>query len=333
MSYDLSRKPWLIDENDFPQNGNIQEKLRFLLRYAILAPSSHNTQPWQFTIDDNAIHIGVNKSRWLRVADADQRELYISTGCALENLLVAADHFGFSSYLNYLPTANDDLVATVGFSRAGMIPSGKNGDLFHAIPKRHTNHKAYDDRTISTDDLNLLMAIGIEPEILVYLLDDIDDKQAVRDLVVRGNRLLFAEPAYRRELGRWIGRGVFGDPWLMAKMGQLVVTYLDIGKRQSKQDSKLLMSSPVVGVLASQRDDRISQVKIGQVFERICLKAATLDLRVHPMSQVVEVPELKRELAHRLPNTDMVPQHAFRLGYAPAETEHTPRRTLETMLT
>jgi putative hydrolase len=42
--------PWLVDERRYPNAGSEQEKLRFLVRYALLAPSSHNAQPWLFRI-------------------------------------------------------------------------------------------------------------------------------------------------------------------------------------------------------------------------------------------------------------------------------------------
>ncbi|MBU4293649.1 MAG: hypothetical protein KJ770_06330 [Actinobacteria bacterium] len=88
--------PWQINERDFPREGSPIEKLKFLLRYAILAPSSHNSQPWKFHIRDREIDIFTDKDRWLKVADAGQRELYISVGCALENLLIAVEHFGYA---------------------------------------------------------------------------------------------------------------------------------------------------------------------------------------------------------------------------------------------
>ncbi len=35
-----------INEADFPRFGSPQDQLRFLLGYAVLAPSARNTQPW-----------------------------------------------------------------------------------------------------------------------------------------------------------------------------------------------------------------------------------------------------------------------------------------------
>jgi nitroreductase len=42
--------PWKVTEGDFPRSGDVEEKLRFLLNYAVLAPSVHNTQPWLFRV-------------------------------------------------------------------------------------------------------------------------------------------------------------------------------------------------------------------------------------------------------------------------------------------
>jgi len=36
--------PWKVSEKDFPESRQAQEKLRFPLNYAVLAPSGHNTQ-------------------------------------------------------------------------------------------------------------------------------------------------------------------------------------------------------------------------------------------------------------------------------------------------
>ncbi len=78
----LTLDPWQIEESDFPANGTTTEKLKFLLNYAILAPSGHNTQPWFFTIEDNAIELYADRTSTLPVVDPNNRELIISCGAA-----------------------------------------------------------------------------------------------------------------------------------------------------------------------------------------------------------------------------------------------------------
>jgi hypothetical protein len=153
-------------------------------------------------------------------------------------------------------------------------------------------------------------------------------KRKVDELVSRADALQFADPAYREELAHWIGEGVFGMAWLFDKLSQLAVSYLDVGKYAAKKDSDLLMSAPVLAILCSKRNDRVSQVKVGQVFERIALMAAALGISIQPMSQVVQVPQLRAEIASLVPELDAFPQHPFRLGYAEPESQHSPRRHL-----
>jgi hypothetical protein len=52
-----------------------------LVRYATLAPSSHNTQCWKFQIDNNAISILPDLLRRCPAVDPDDHHLFVSLGC------------------------------------------------------------------------------------------------------------------------------------------------------------------------------------------------------------------------------------------------------------
>ena len=331
--YDPMVTPWQINEQDFPRDGDSAEKLQFLLRYAILAPSSHNTQPWKFSVAEDEIQVLVDRTRWLKVADPDQRELYISVGCALENLLIAAEHFGYGHQVAYFPEpANEELVATVKFMPHGEPSPFREPALFDAISSRHTNRKFYEERPIPQSDLQHLQNRCVEEGIWLHMTDDLEIKRKADELIIRGDTIQFSDPAFREELGYWIGQGLLGTPWLMSKMAQLTVTYMNMSKGQAKKDSEVLMSAPALAAISSEVNNRELQVKVGQVFERVCLAATILGIRVHPMSQILEIPELKTEVSKLIPKSDVFPQHTFRLGYAEQEKGHTPRRQLEEVL-
>ncbi|WP_254544799.1 nitroreductase family protein [Halomarina pelagica] len=120
----------------------------------------------------------------------------------------------------------------------------------------------------------------------------------------------------------------------MARIGQLAVTYLDLGEREGAKNSKLITSAPTVALLTTPDDSVEAHVRTGQVFERLMLAATRKSVAVHPMSQILERPDLKRELAEELEITDATPQHLFRLGYAEDDDEetHTPRWPVTTVL-
>jgi nitroreductase len=48
--------------------------LRLALEYAVLAPSSHNTQPWLFRLNDNTVELYADAERILKTVDPHGRE-------------------------------------------------------------------------------------------------------------------------------------------------------------------------------------------------------------------------------------------------------------------
>lgn len=314
---------WDVKESDFPANGSGEEKLQFLLSYAILAPSSHNSQPWKFNVSGDEIRLYADKTRWLKVADADQRELHISLGCALENLLVAAEHFGYGYNVTYFP-GDEDLVAVVKLTPDGQL--SRDSSLFNAILARHTNRKLYENRSIPESALQMLPNRSTGDNLQLYLTSDPKTISRFVDLVVQADRIQYGNPDYRSELGFWLGQGVMGPTGIQAKIAQLYVVLLDAGSGQIKMDAKLVNSTPVLGFISSKENDRISQVKAGQLFERVWLTAEAEGIRLQPMSQALEVPATKAELTALTSEKGLYPQQAFRLGYAEPEEEHTPRR-------
>ncbi|MEX2054805.1 MAG: hypothetical protein WD972_01360, partial [Candidatus Andersenbacteria bacterium] len=74
-----------------------------ILPSMVMAPSAHNTQPWQFRIAENSIDVFVDWKRHLTVSDPTQRELYLSLGCTIFNGIVAAAHSGLATTISYLP--------------------------------------------------------------------------------------------------------------------------------------------------------------------------------------------------------------------------------------
>ncbi|MFC7078895.1 Acg family FMN-binding oxidoreductase [Halorussus caseinilyticus] len=341
-----SERPWRVSAAAFPEEGTPVEQAQFLVRYAVLAPSSHNTQPWLFNVSGDEIRLFADTDRWLTVADPDKRELYLSLGAALENLLVAAEHFGLGHDVRYLPGSDSNHAATVRLSSGDgdssrASGSGKSGAsasqhrdsrLFEAIPRRRTGRGQYQERTIPREDLGAIRDSCVEDDVTLQFVADPQKLGTVADLTARADRRQFADPAYRRELGRWIGRGAFGDSWPGAKMGKLLVTYLNVGRRQARKDAASIRNAPLVAVVRTKSDGRGAQIRAGQVFERASLLATVLGVQTHPMSAALEVPSIRRELTDLLGRPEWSSQHLFRLGYAEGVSGPSPRRRAEAVL-
>ncbi|WP_380676698.1 Acg family FMN-binding oxidoreductase [Salinigranum sp. GCM10025319] len=321
--------PWTVSAAAFPGDGPREAQVEFLLRYAILAPSSHNSQPWRFSIDEGSVDVYADEARWLPVADADRREWYVSVGCALENLLVAAERFGFEHDVTYFPSDDESHVAHVVLSPGGSR-SPHRGGLFDALTARSTNHGPYYG-SVSTETLDAFESAVTDPDLWVRFVEATETRERIGSLITHADRRQFEDPEYRRELGEWIGNGALATSWVKAKLGQLAVTHLDLGDRQAATDSVLVESAPVVVVLGADADTPSARVRVGQTFERLALLATTEGLSVHPMSQVLELPDLRAELTETLDVEGSV-LHLFRLGYADPDGGHSSRRPLPAVL-
>ena len=338
MPPDLSLDPWEVQADDYPEDGTWEERVTFFLRYAVLAPSSHNTQPWRFQLEEPAVHLFADLSGWLEVADPDKRELYLSLGCALENLVIAARRFGLRPDVTWGPGGEGRPEATVVLREGASGVEGEaaatpydEADLFRAITQRHTNHGAYRDEPVPEEIRRRLASVTAGGEVEVHFTDDPGVRERVDALTVRADALQFADPAWRKELGHWLGKGVFGQGWILSKMAKLAVSHLDMGGTTGKKDRELLDSAALLGLVAAPERSRVAALEAGRVFQRLFLAATAEGLALQPMNQILQVDEVREAFVDLLPDEWGTPLITFRMGYAEAE-DHTPRKPLEDVL-
>ena len=330
----MSHRGVELSIQDFPHIYPIQEQLRFLLRYAILAPSTRNTEPWRFTIEANQVLLRADLARWQPVCDADRRELYLSLGCALENLLVAAEQVGLRYSVAYLPRQPDESVAAaVAFLPGGGRAAERDVLRLETIAARRTVRGRYSDEPVGDDDRLGLQRCVSEHGVSLTLVEDPAIRRAVVQLSTTAHEISLANPAFRRELAQWIGEGAFGTPWPLSQAGRLAVGQPTVARQLARLDAIALESSPLLALISSAQDDRVAQIKSGQVLERIWLTATARGLGLQPVSASLELPVLRNELTRvtgaRLPWA----QQLVRIGHPRHKSGHrTPRRTLDEVL-
>jgi hypothetical protein len=129
-----------------------------LVRAAILAANPHDTQPWLFRVSESHIEMFADTNRRIGAIDPYLREMHVGLGCALENLLLAADANWYSYHLCLLPEqSSPNYVARIDLSPGQAFES----DLYRAIPDRHTNRGAYlKEKPVSSKILDQLKSLG-----------------------------------------------------------------------------------------------------------------------------------------------------------------------------
>ena len=319
--------PWLDYESQAEQVWTFMKEdspMRNLIHYATLAANGHNTQPWKFAVQENTIEIHPDYSRELKVVDPQHRELWISLGCALENLLVAARATGHAAEVSY-PDSTD--VIRVSLASDSLQPS----PLFDAIPERQNTRSEYDGRPIPASDLDRILSLPIEPGVSLSIVTTTNELDTLVEYVNQGNLRQYADTSFVDELIEWLRfnkrealaamDGLYsvcsGNPEVPGWLGRMFVAGTK-PQQQADVDAKKLRSSSAAVVIASETEDKSTWVRTGQVYERLALQTTALGIKSAFLNQPIEVSELCSQFQNAVGLGASLPQLLLRLGYADA---------------
>lgn len=314
-------------------------EIRDLIRYATLAANSHNTQPWLFGVEDSGIALSADETRRTIVVDPDDHHLFVSLGCAAENLAIAARATGRPGEVVLDP--GDGSAARFDFSSGAAI----SDPLFDAIPLCQTTRADYDGRGVPTADLASLERAGIEPGVRLILVTDRNRMQQIQDLVVSGNDAQMRDPAFMAELKHWLrfnprsaldtGDGLFsacsGNPVLPSFLGGLAFDTVFSATVENDRYARQIDTSAGLAIYVADRADETHWISVGRACQRFALTATGLGLKHAYVNQAVEVPQLRPELAAIVGEPDKRPDLVLRFGYGPT-MPLSPRRPVDAVI-
>ena len=321
--------PWLDYEAQaslcrLPMNKDSRPagQMQNLIRYATLAASGHNAQPWKFVIKPDTIEIHPDYTRRLLVVDPGDRELWISLGCALENLMIAARAVGYMPEVTY-PETTDFLSVRL---TAGSL---QGSPLFDVIPLRQNTRSEYDGQRLHRDALDRIQALPLELGIVLRFVLDPADTKIVLEYVEQGNRSQYGDRAFVEELVRWlrfnkkeamdVRDGLYsrcaGSPEVPRWLGQMFVARTKPGQ-QTDADAKNLRSSSGAVVIASELENKTAWVRTGQVYERLALTMTALNIKSAFLNQPIEAAGVRGQFQSALGIGKSFPQLLVRFGYA-----------------
>jgi hypothetical protein len=295
-----------------------------LIRYATLAPSSHNTQCWKFALEDKAITILPDLSRRCPAVDPDDHHLFVSLGCAAENLIQAALAHGLKAEASFDATRQSVRV-TLSPAPAQASP------LFEAMASRQCTRGDYDGKPVSNEELGLLERAGTSSAVRLLLLTERPVMEVVLDHVVQGNTAQMADPAFVKELEAWIrfngadavrtGDGLFsvssGNPSIPTWLGDLAFGWFFTAKGENDKYARQIRSSAGIAVFVGEAADKAHWVDVGRCYERFALQATALGIRNAMLNQPVEVSALRPQFAAALGFAGQRPDLVVRFGRGP----------------
>jgi hypothetical protein len=334
-------EPWSEAIDAFPLTGSNRQKALAAIRYAVLAPSSHNTQPWLFRLRDAAVDLLLDRSRGLPVADPDDRELMLSCGAALYHLRLSLSCFGVGNAVQLFPDGDDpDLAARVAYSGETQ-PTEYERELFAQIPLRRTNRFPFDPAPLPSTLVRELVHAAEAEGAWAAVVEDEEDRGWLADLIAAADRRQLADKRFRRELAAWTrpngshrGDGIPGYGLGLggiASMGApLVIRTFDMGHGRAAHDRDLALGSPALAVLGTRDDSPAELMRGGSALARMLLLARASGVFASYLNQPIEVEDLRPEV-ERLVRASGHAQLILRLGRG-RPVAPTPRRKVEEVL-
>jgi nitroreductase len=310
-----------------------------LIRYATLAANSHNIQPWRFSVEGDAISLFADETHRTPVVDPDDHHLFVSLGCAAENLTIAARATGRPGEIVLDPEDGSAARFVLLTGNAVADP------LFDAIPKRQSTRADYDGRAVPPGALTQLDRAAAEPGVRTILVTERATMSRIRDLIVAGNDQQMSDPAFMAELKHWLrfnpiaastsGDGLFsassGNPVLPTFLGGLAFDTFFSAASENDKYARQIDTSAGLAIFLADHADRAHWIKVGRACQRFALAATSLGLKNAFVNQPVEVAALRPELAALVGEPGKRPDLIMRFGYGPT-LPFSPRRPVEAVV-
>ncbi len=330
-------KAWDIQAKNFPKNGSIEDKIRFLIGYGILAPSTHNTQPWLFEINSNQLTINPNIELKLPEADPSGRNLYISLGACLFNIQVAAKYFELNIEEKIITTGKNNAKIEMIFTLNSKDSDQLNSRLFEAIPNRYSEKRISEPVKISDSEWAKLK-INPSRDTAISITKE---KTKIHDLaqdVYKAAASYSKVPKFGRELAMWMrpNKTTSGDG-MTGQVSGLTTGKVVVGKTLMKHMPKSMkifakkyleqtIKSSALGLISTTHDEPKDWIESGKVYEELALKSTNFHISLGPMAALIET-KYRSQLHTHFKDTKKFPQMFFRMIRVNTSTIHSPRRS------
>jgi hypothetical protein len=337
------------------QAGRYDDPRMRALSWAILAPNSHNLQPWKVDVSvPGQVVLYPDPERLLPETDPFNGQITVSLGCFLELMRMAALQDGLAVETQLFPEGEDAAgldARPVAICRFGPTTAAPDPLFAHAAARR-SNKEPYDmTRAVPVEVLQRIASVARHTR--VGVTSDAEEVAAFRDLTLRAMEIeidtprTFGESVDLFRIGR---REVEANPDGLEFHGPAfeAMRLFGLFTREAARDpastafrqGRAATLAPIGTAMAhiwqvTQGNDRATQIETGRDWLRLNLAATAEGVGFHPLSQALqeypEMAELYRAVHDRLAPEGGTVQMLSRLGYGPA-TGPAPRWPLDAKL-
>ena len=178
---------------------------RYLIATAARAPSIHNSQPWRFRVDEDAVELWADPARRTR-DDAIGREMLISCGAALFGLRLAVRSLGHLPVVDLLPDPSQlRLLARVRVATGARAIALNELErrMLAAVPHRHTHRGPFLAEPLPPGLLAGLQNDALTEGATLVLVGDGLPADRLARLAAAATRQANLDPGERAGIRRW----------------------------------------------------------------------------------------------------------------------------------
>ncbi len=322
---------------------NTMKNAKELIGYAIKAPSGHNSQPWKFAIDDDTITIYPDFSCALPVVDPDYRELFISLGCAAQNMMIAAAHFDYQCHWEIKQSQKGSHSIVITFNESPAVTEEK---LFAFIDKRQTNRSVYTGKSVDNKIIAGLQTVIDDKRIGIYTFQNGEAHfQTLKAAILAGNTIQMSDAEFKKELLAWIRFNqsevnklqngltykVMGAPAMPRFIGKAIVKSFLTPEKQNRSDTEKINSSSHFVLLTTKNNTVQEWIALGMTLQKLLLSFTELGIACAYLNPPCELQALAAQLQKQLPINHEYPSILLRIGYAET-VPYSPRKDVEKII-
>ncbi|MBM9589017.1 hypothetical protein JWG41_01060 [Leptospira sp. 201903075] len=304
------------DPLGYAESLGFSKPLDQILITALLAPNSHNSQPWKIKrVSDSEFLLFGDSEKQLPEIDSRNRQFFHTQGAFLELAHLTADKLMFDTKITYFPKGKPSpkTFHLNPVAKFEIFPKTKcvHDFLFAGVPNRRMNRAVYSGDILTKEEIeDLKMLTGPirhqllfinDPKKLESILPILDSAFAMETNRTSSNELnrkwfrVSKEDIYNKRDGLTLeGNGLSGIKLWFAK-----TFFVDLSKEawhsESSKEAGIQMfqnqvysSKALVFFITEGSDEERTWIETGRDFMRLTLACAVRNIAFHTMNQSVE---------------------------------------------
>lgn len=311
---------------------------------ACRAPSLHNTQPWLWTVGQNAhgnttVELFLDHKRIVRSMDGSGRQALISCGAALDHFRVAMSAAGWHTTVDLFPNPGQlDHLATAEFTPAQYVTDAER-DRAGAILERRTDRLPF-RAPGDWDSIATVLESTVDRDLATVRALSSDARSTLAEASRLTESFRRYDESYHDELHWWtepfrLYQGIPQETLVSEQESDRVAINRTFPtKTHSDRRPEVLQDEARVLVLSTPEHSRRDALMAGQALSTVLLECTMAGLATCPLTHLTEFSE-SRVVIQNLLGDNGFPQVLVRVGEAPvleAKPAATPRRPLSEVL-